>query len=115
MIAPIQILFLIPFAGVFVVLVLIPRLRMERRARALLTQNPGAQRTSVYLPFHSTLADGKRVEMDAKISEMGRAGWTFLRATEANPFRTICSWGGGLKMHFIRRNSSAELQSSSSG
>ena len=83
------------------------RIRMERRARALLAQHPHAERTSVYLPLHSTWA--KQREIDAKIAEMATAGWTFLRATEASPLRTIRSWGGGLTMHFIRVQSD-ELQ-----
>lgn len=40
--------------------------------------------------------------MDAKIAEMAMDGWLFLRATAANPLRTIPSWGGGLRLHFIR-------------
>jgi hypothetical protein len=44
--------------------------------------------------------------MDAKIAEMASSGWTFLRAAEASPLRTIRSWGGGLTLHFIRTNDS---------
>jgi len=44
----------------------------------------------------------KRVAMDARIAEMATVGWTFLRASEANPLRTLRSWGGGLHLHFIR-------------
>ena len=88
--------------------VLIPRRRMEQRARALLAQHPNAERTSIYLAFRSGWT-GKRAEMDARIAEMARAGWTFLRASEASPLRTIRSWGGGLTLHFIRVHSD-ELQ-----
>jgi hypothetical protein len=35
---------------------------------------------------------------------MASVGWTFLRAAEASPLRTIRSWGGGLTLHFIRAN-----------
>ena len=89
--AQIIILLLVPVAVVLVPLVLVPRIRMERRARALLAQHPGAQRTSVYLPFRSTFEPGKRREMEATIAAMASAGWTYLRATEANPLRTIRS------------------------
>jgi hypothetical protein len=88
--------------------VLIPRRRMEQRARALLAQHPNAELTSIYLAFRSGWT-GKRAEMDAKIAEMARGGWTFLRASEASPLRTIRSWGGGLTLHFIRVHST-ELQ-----
>jgi hypothetical protein len=84
------------------VLVVVPRIRMERRARALLAQYPGAERTSVYFPMHSTFSCRKRREIDAKIAEMQPQGWIYLRAVEASPFRTIRSWGGGLTLHFIR-------------
>ena len=63
----------------WVVHTLIPRVRMERRARALLAQHPSAEQTSVYLPFGSAWAGGKRREMEAKIAEMQASGWTFLR------------------------------------
>jgi len=86
--------------------VVVPRYRMERRARALLAQYPGAERTSVYLSLHSTWPAGKQREMDAKIAEMKARGLTFLRATEANPLRTIHSWGGGLTLHFIQTRDS---------
>ena len=75
---------------------------MERRARGILAQHPGAERISVYLAFRSGWWSGKGKEMDAKVAEMARAGWTFLRATEASPPRTIRSWGGGVTLHFIR-------------
>jgi hypothetical protein len=89
-------------AVVLVPLVIVPRFRMERRARALLAQYPDAEQTSVYLELHSTFAGGKQREIDARIAEMQPQGWTFLRAMEASPLRTICSWGGGLTLHFIR-------------
>ena len=47
-------------------------------------------------------APAKQREIDAKIAEMQPQGWTFLRAIEASPLRTIRSRGGGLTLHFIR-------------
>src|SRR6185503_14275819 len=90
----------IPALLLFMFTVIVPRFRMEQRARTLLAQYPNGERTSVYLALHSTWAGRKRDEMDAKIEEMKAEGWTFLRAMEANPLRTICSWGGGLTLHF---------------
>jgi hypothetical protein len=86
----------------FVFRVGVPRFRMARRARALLAEHPGAERTSVYLPLQSTWASHKQQEIDAKITDMKSEGWIFLRAMEANPLRTIFSWGGGLTLQFIR-------------
>jgi hypothetical protein len=104
----VKLLLLVPVFLVFVLFVLIPRFRMKRRARALLAQYPDAVRTSVYLPFQSAWPNSKRKQMEAKISEMKADGWIFLRATEVNPLRTICSWGGGLTLHFIRPTVSHE-------
>lgn len=92
----------IPPLVVFVFGVAVPRFRMDRRARALLAAHPDAERTSVYLELHSMFAGGKQREIDAKIAEMQPQGWTYLRAMEASPLRTIRSRGGGLTLHFIR-------------
>jgi hypothetical protein len=79
-----------------------PCLRIERRASALLTQNPNAEQTSVYLKLHSTFAWNKQREVDAKIAEMQPQGWTFLRIMEINPSRMIRYCGGGVTLQFIR-------------
>jgi hypothetical protein len=92
----IPIFFLLGFA------IIIPRFQMERRAHILLAQHPDSERTSVYLPLHSTWAWQKQREIDAKIADMKVEGWSFLRGREASPLRTIFSWGGGLTLHFIR-------------
>jgi hypothetical protein len=94
-----------PSVIVFLI-ILQKRVQMGQRARALLAQYPHAEQTSVYIAFRSGWWAGKQREMDTKIAEMAAAGWTFLRATEANPLRTIRSWGGGLTLHFIRTNDS---------
>jgi hypothetical protein len=96
----------IPAFLLYVFAVIVPRHRMERRARALLAQHPGAEQTSVYLALHSTWAWQKQQEIDAKIAEMNAQGWTLLRSMEASPLRTIRSWGGGLTLHFIRTRDS---------
>lgn len=98
---PILLLCAIP-ALLLIVLVVIPRVRMERRARTLLANHPTAELTSVYLELHSTFAGGRQRAIDAKIAEMQPQGWIFLRAREANPLSTLFSWGGGLTLHFIR-------------
>jgi hypothetical protein len=92
----------IPILFLLVVAIIIPRFRMERRAHILLAQHPDSERTSVYLPLHSTWAWQKQREIDAKVADMMAEGWTFLRCREAIPLRTMFSWGGGLTLHFIR-------------
>jgi len=86
----------------FAFAVVIPRVRMERRARGVLAEHPDAERTSVYLPLRSTWAWAKQREIDAKVKEMGARGWTFLRMGEVSPLRSIGSWGGGVTLQFIR-------------
>lgn len=103
---PLLLLF-IAFPFVIAFLIVLPRrIQMRRRAHALRAQHPHAEQTSVYLAFRSGWWTGKQREMDAKIAEMAPAGWTFLRAAEASPLRTLRSWGGGLTLHFIRTNDS---------
>ncbi len=85
--------------SVSVSIFLAPSRRMERRARALLAQNPNAEQTSVYLKLHSTFAWNKQREVDAKIAEMQPQGWTFLRLMEAGSMPTFRS---GVTLHFIR-------------
>ncbi len=96
---------IIPFVvGMTLALTLfgIRRFRMERQARALLIQHPGAEQTSVYLQLDSPFPWDKQREMAAKIAEMQTQGWTFLRASSASFFRAMRSWGGALTLHFIR-------------
>ena len=94
--------FVVAFAFAVIVFGIIPRSRMVRQARALLGQHPGAEQTSVYLQLYSPFPWDKQREMDAKIAEMQRQGWTFFRASSGSFFRAIRSWGGGLTLHFIR-------------
>ena len=81
----------------------IRRFRMERQASTLLAQHPGAEQTSVYLQLYSPFPWDRQRELDAKIAEMQPQGWTFLRARPASLLRAFRSWGGCLKVDFIRR------------
>jgi hypothetical protein len=100
---PIFVLILIPFLGALAAN--IPRRwRMVRRAKMLLAQMPQHESKTVYLAFASGWYRGKEKEMKAKIMEEEKTGWTFLKASEANIFKTSRSWGGGLNLHFIRKS-----------
>lgn len=92
----------VPVILLLVFTVVVPHFRMERQARALLAQYPGAEHTSVYLPLHSKWIWGKRWEIDAKVAEMTARGWIFLRGLEASPLFMFRAWGGGLTLHFIQ-------------
>ena len=97
MFAPLAVLLL-----AMAVIVLPRRVRMERRARKLLAEHPGAEQTALYLQFRSARWSAKQTAHDAMVAEMAAKGWTFLRASEASPFRTLATWGGGVNMYFIR-------------
>jgi hypothetical protein len=83
-------------------MVLLPRTRMERRAKELLAKMPEHDSKTIYLSFASFFPNAKRTEMNSKIAEIERDGWTFLKASEAGLHRTTFSWGGGCNLHFIR-------------
>ncbi|MGD0812583.1 MAG: hypothetical protein ABSA83_03180 [Verrucomicrobiota bacterium] len=97
---------LLPIPVILVVLifyVVIPRIRMERRAKSLLAQMPSQKRKTVYLAFTSIWCFGKKKEMEAKIIEEEKSGWTFLKAREANFLKTLRTSRGGLNLHFIKK------------
>ena len=98
-----------PLAIVMVLVIkdLLPRLRRERRAGTLLAQYPDAEQTTVYLALHSILEPWRQREIDAKHSEMKANGWTFLRATSANPSGSTGMWERALNLHYIRLPDSA--------
>ena len=88
--------------GMFITRVVVPRIRMEKRARQMLNEHLDAEQTSKYLSFKSTFEPGKSQELEQLISLMAEDDWVYLRSREASPFRTIASWGGGLHVDFIR-------------
>jgi hypothetical protein len=102
----IYLIMLTPILALVVALVaVIPRrIRMARRAQVLLAQMPHHELKTVYLAFASGWYRGKGKEMEAKIIEEEKSGWTFLKAREANPLKTIRTWGGGVNLDFIRKS-----------
>jgi hypothetical protein len=90
--------------GVVAVFVVPKRIRMERRAKMLLAQMPHHEIKTVYLAFKSGWYRGKGKETEAKIIEEEKDGWTFLKRSEANIFKTSLTWGGGIHLHFIRKS-----------
>jgi hypothetical protein len=102
---------LVIFAAPFLVIAfrgVIPRIKMLRQANVLLKKIPTHESKTLYINFSSFVGNGKQREMDAKITEMAKEGWVYLKANEVNPMKTLFSWGGGLNMHFIRNTSKDE-------
>ena len=79
------------------------RLRMARRAKELLAQMPRHELKTGYLAYASGWNPERRKELAARIGEEEKAGWTFLKASEANPFKASLTWGGAVNLHFIRK------------
>ncbi len=96
------------FVLLAIVIFIVARVRMELRAQKLLEQIPNHEIKIMYVSFKSGFAPGKRLEMNAKIAEMEKEGWVYLKSREANPLKTIKSWGGGLNMYFVRKLSNDE-------
>jgi hypothetical protein len=82
----------------------IPRIRMEIRAKKVLSQMPSHEIKSFFITFDPALSSGKRIIIDKKIAEMESQGWIYLKCSEANPLKTIKYRGGGLNMYFIRNS-----------
>ena len=61
----------------FVVMVLVPRGRMQRRAAGILQNLSDYEETSCYLRFSSIWPWRKKWAMEAKIAEMAGEGWIF--------------------------------------
>ncbi len=80
----------------------IPRIKMEVRAKRILSQMPNHETTSSFVGFHSALPSRKRAAINEKITEMESNGWLYLKSAEANPLKTTFYWGGGLNLYFIR-------------
>ncbi len=80
----------------------IPRIKMEARAKKILSQIPNHEIQSFFVSFDSIFPAGKRTIMKKKIAEMESQGWIYLKSGEANPLKTIQYRGGGLNMYFIR-------------
>ncbi|MCH9655615.1 MAG: hypothetical protein K0U86_06585 [Planctomycetes bacterium] len=90
---------------VFIFDVVIPRIRMLRRAKAIESEISDPERMIVYHQFSSIWPKRKHSEIDAKKTEMARDDWVFLKASEARLSKTLRSMGGGLNLHFIRDKS----------
>jgi hypothetical protein len=88
----------------------IPRQRMLVRAKEILSKMPEHEERVEYLSFDTPWPRAKQKAMDAKIVEMEKAGWVYLKASEANPLKTLFSLGGGLRLHFVREVSRGEAK-----
>lgn len=80
----------------------VPRIRMELRAKRILSQIANYEIKSFFVSFDSVFPSQKRAVMDKKIAEMESQGWIYLRSGEVNPLKTIKYLGGGLNMYFVR-------------
>ena len=82
--------------------VMAARARMLARADAILAMMDNPEERVELLLFQSGFAPGKGREQEARVHEVEKDGWTFLKATAAPFGKTIRSWGGGVNLHFVR-------------
>jgi hypothetical protein len=94
-------------AAVLIMVVLAPtawkRIRMETRARDLLSQIEHPETISVFVSFDSALRAKRLARIDEEVTKMEPAGWQFLRLRAAPIRRTSRFWGGGLSIDFVRQ------------
>lgn len=90
-------------ASLTVWMVMVPRRRMQERAKQILREMPHHEEQEIYLRFTSPWPSAKKRAFEAKIAEIEADGWTYLKANEAGFLRTIRSIGGGLNLHFVRK------------
>ncbi|MBT3373975.1 MAG: hypothetical protein HOJ57_15750 [Lentisphaerae bacterium] len=96
------------FALVLLRSILAKRRSMFARAKSILETMDDPEERVELLLFRSTFAPGKGREQDARVREVEMDGWTFLKATMAPFSKTICSWGGGVNLHFVRERQADE-------
>ena len=87
------------------------RRQAEQRAADLLSQFPDAAQESEVLPLRGTFQDGKQREIDDRVGQQHRHGWTLLRVTAVNPLISIHHWGGAVRLHFVREASQSNASS----
>lgn len=79
------------------------RRNREKVAAQLLEANPGAELLDEVLALQSNWRDGKQGEIDRRIREMQDLGWTYLKTSEVWPWISLRSWGGAMRLHFLRK------------
>ena len=96
------ILILVIFGLLIIFTVVIPRIKMNKRAQRILKQMNSVDERIEYIRFNCFWPSAKKRKMDSKIKELRTEGWTYLKASSA-PFRqTIKSLGGGLHLYFVK-------------
>ena len=89
--------------------VILPRLRMGRKARELEAKISRPEHVTIELQFRSFWPSRKRMEIANIEVKMTEAGWTLLRQKEAARSEVRWTMNGGLDLQFIReRNVGAD-------
>ncbi|MFO1043004.1 MAG: hypothetical protein U0941_14535 [Planctomycetaceae bacterium] len=78
------------------------RRAQEVRAAKLIAENPNADRCEEVVALQSTWASGKQDEIDRRIQVMKHDGWTYLKMSEVSPWISLRTWGGAVRLHFLR-------------
>jgi hypothetical protein len=78
------------------------RRKQDLRAAKLIAETPDAERFDEVITLQSSWALGKQDEINRRIHVMQEQGWTYLMMSEVSPWVSLWSWGGAVRLHFLR-------------
>lgn len=78
------------------------RRKQELLAAKLIAETPDAERFDEVIALQSSWALGKQDEISRRIQVMQEQGWTYLKMSEVSPWVSLWSWGGAVRLHFLR-------------
>jgi hypothetical protein len=78
------------------------RRKQELLAASLIAENPDAERCDGLIALQSSWALGKQDEINRRIQLMQEQGWTYLKMSVVSQWGSLWSWGGAVRLHFIR-------------
>lgn len=79
------------------------RRSQELRAARLIADNPESERIEEVIALQASWASAKQDEVDRHIQSMQAQGWTYLKMSEVSPWISMQSWGGAVRLHFLRK------------
>ncbi len=78
------------------------RRKQELLAAKLIAESPDAERCEEVFALQSNWTLGKQDEINRRIQVMQEQGWTYLKMSKVSPWVSLWSWGGTVRLHFIR-------------
>lgn len=100
------VIILVSAAAMLVWMIAPERRRMLVRAERIMSTLGDPEERTEFIRFRSARPSLKKEAMNSVIEKWGEDGWVYLKASEAPLRNTICSCGGGLRLHFVRERRS---------